>query len=1030
MELAYLGLFSKVFNWVMDRILDPVFKFISDLLSTVLSWVFNEILAPILFPILEDVLKFAIDLYTTIYSVHLYSLFSGVLKLIDYLEIAFDVFIGRTEVTYITDAGTEIKGSLVEVLVQHEMVSTVFWALTIGGFGIAMLLTIFGVAKSAFDLDFENKRPVSRVLTAMMKCFIQFFMVPLFVYFMLILAVDILEITTMAISGDTPTTLGRIIWMIASLNAARNSEFNANSFEGKFTLGTSEADTLRYPFYSTVGFTYEGTNYKPVDYTNVKKVNELFNLADFDYLIGFLAGIFLLFIMAVCIITFVQRIFEIVLLYIASPYFVSTMPLDDGERFGRWRDLFIGKCFTGFGSAIGMRLYLVVCQMIMSGKIRFSEAKLVSSIEIDYFMKLFFLLGGAWAVFKSGPMVTSLLSSAAGQQETMTQAGVGGALYGYTIGKAMSAGSGLMKTGINKGIGALAAKAKNSKHADPKQKFEGSKNDAKWKKGVVSPNAKRSKVTIGKGKAAGTAAKPAVKSTDKLSMAKRRATISGTSAKKPLAEALKARRATISGGERLKPLNLKPAKVTPPVKKGVGSANQLSMTKRRATFSASSAKASAAALKARRATISGGDKIKPLDLKPAKVTPTLRNRRPAMSNDPAQLAAAKTAKAAVAARSSEAAYKEKKNFRFGRMFQSTYDANGNHKIRVMGFGVERDASGNTMAFQMRLGGVRVQRSDPEQSMQLARMHLPGITKIRSNVENGQLKYSDISVLHGAVRYRNGEAGSKVRVLGGLTNVEHGSKGTDVRVLGGLTRVHHGDDGTHVRVMGGLTDVKHNEQDGTKVSVMGGVTRVHHSQQDGTDVSVLGGLTRVHHGDDGTNVRVMGGLTQVDHTASGTHVGVAGDHVLSVRTNGEKLQALKVGVLEYSRSGVVKKVPPTAVFGSAPTVSAQAGSAPTGSAPGGSTPSSSVPTSSTPVRRATVSGTPSSSAPTSSAPLSSAPTSSTPSSSTPTVSTPIRRATISGTPSSSAPTRKVTVGRTKVERKTVKKPESGTKPGGN
>ena len=50
-------------------------------------------------------------------------------------------------------------------------------------------------------------------------------------------------------------------------------------------------------------------------------------IPDFDYLIGFLAAIFLLFIMAVCIITFVQRIFEIVLLYIVSPYFVSTMPL-------------------------------------------------------------------------------------------------------------------------------------------------------------------------------------------------------------------------------------------------------------------------------------------------------------------------------------------------------------------------------------------------------------------------------------------------------------------------------------------------------------------------------------------------------------------------------------------------------------------------------------------------------------------------------------------------------------------------------
>ena len=815
MELAYLGLFSKIFNWVMDKIFDPVFKFISDLLSTVLSWVFNEILAPILFPILEEVLEFAIDLYSTIYSMHLYALFSGVLKIVDYLEIAFDVFIGRRDVTY-TNAGETISGSLLEILVQHEMVSTVFWALTLSGFGIAMMLTIFGTAKSAFDLDFENKRPVSRVLTAMMKCFIQLFTVPLFVYFMLILATDILKITTDAISGNTATTLGRIVFMIASLNAARNKNFNAdfiNTLAGddarrKVILGTTPQDTVRYPFYTTNPYTQNGTTISPVDYANMKAVNNSFNLADFDYLIGFLAAIFLLFIMAVCIITFVQRIFEIVLLYIVSPYFVSTMPLDDGERFGRWRDMFIGKCFTGFGSAIGMRLYLVVCQMIMSGNIRFTEAKLVSSIEIDYFMKLFFLLGGAWAVFKSGPMITQLISASAGQQEAATQAVAGGALYGHTIGKVMHAGKGALMSGINKGMGALAAKGRKGRNADPNQKFDGSKNDAKWKNGVVSPGAQRSKITIGANRKAQSKSQ-------------------WTAGVKPT-------------GER---------------------AGKIQVGAHRAAA--------------------------------AKTSPQIKPGRLAMSKDAAYMAAAKAAVAASSLKSANGAdLKDKRDFRLGRMIQSTYDANGNHKIRVMGFGVDRDASGNTMAFQMPVGGLKVQRTDPNQSMKLARMHIPGITRIESNVQGGQLKYSDISVLHGAVRYRNNESGSQVRVLGGLT------------------------------------DVKHSQQGGTNVNVLGGVTRVHHGD-DGTNVSVMGGLTRVHHGDDGTNVRVAGGLTQVDHSAQGTHVGVFGDHLVSVRTEGESLQSVKVGVLEYSRSGIVKKVPQSAVFGTAPADKTGSGTKPGG-----------------------------------------------------------------------------------------------------
>jgi len=205
----------------LDRIFDPIFKWLTNLLTTIFTWIFNEILAPVLLPILEAVLEFAIELYKDIYAVHMYTLFSTVLKLIDYLETAFDVFIGIDEVTYHGGAGNEIKGSLLEVLLQQENISKIFWILTCGGLALALLLTIYGVAKSSFDLDFENKRPVSKVLTAMMKTFVQFFTVPFFVYFIVKLAAIILQGITFVLNQGNNTTLGRIIFMIASLDAQR-----------------------------------------------------------------------------------------------------------------------------------------------------------------------------------------------------------------------------------------------------------------------------------------------------------------------------------------------------------------------------------------------------------------------------------------------------------------------------------------------------------------------------------------------------------------------------------------------------------------------------------------------------------------------------------------------------------------------------------------------------------------------------------------------------------------------------------------
>ncbi len=141
MEIAYLGLFQRVFDWVLKHIFDPVYQFVSDLLTTVLTWVFQEILAPILMPILQEALNFFIDLWLQLYSTQLYLLFSGVLKLIDYLQTAFDVFIGLKDVTYTETGGTVISGSLVEVLMQQKTVSTVFWIITLGALGLALVLT-------------------------------------------------------------------------------------------------------------------------------------------------------------------------------------------------------------------------------------------------------------------------------------------------------------------------------------------------------------------------------------------------------------------------------------------------------------------------------------------------------------------------------------------------------------------------------------------------------------------------------------------------------------------------------------------------------------------------------------------------------------------------------------------------------------------------------------------------------------------------------------------------------------------------
>lgn len=706
MEMAYLGLFKKVLEWVLSNIFDPIFKWLTNLLSTIFSWIFNEILAPILLPVLEEALKFAFGLWKTIYSVQLYTLFSGVLKLIDYIETAFDVFIGIRDVTYTSSKGTITK-SLLEVLIEQETISKIFWILTIAGLGIALILTIYSTAKSAFDLDFENKRPVSKVLASMMKTFVQFFTVPFFVYFLLKLSVVILRGITSVLNGGNKTTLGRIVFMIASLNAAKDSSFNVSNSELKITLGTSSKDVYRYPFYVV-----NSNGVSTRDYGDITKVMEYFNLADFDYLIGFIAAIFLLFTLAVCLLVFVQRIFEVILLYIVSPYFVSTIPLDDGQKFGRWREMFVAKCFSGFGSAVGMRLYLMVCPMIMSGSIQFFES---SSPEMDYLVKLLFLAGGAWAVYKAGPMITQLFSFQAGQSEAMTQAAAGGFLYAHTAGKIMTKGKQMVSSVARGGGGRAGGSAgrtaagvgdgaSNAAGAGGgAQKFNGAKvgtgTTTTWKQGVKPTGTQRSGITIG----ANRSAQPG---------------------------------AGVNRG----------AQPGAGVNRGV----QSGVSVNRGVQQESGA-----------------------------------NRYGQESG----------------------AYK---GVKLGSIFQSTSDEQGNHKVRVMGFGYTTDAAGNTTS--VKLPGLKFKKTESDHSMHVSKVHLPGVVNVKSNVENGKLNYSDVSVL--GMRYQKSAEGSSFRVGSGI-QVNKANDGTVSHVKVGGIKVHNTSEGTGVDI-GSKFSVR-SEPEGTKVS---------------------------------------------------------------------------------------------------------------------------------------------------------------------------------------------------------------------
>lgn len=442
MEMSYLGLYEWVFRQVMEHIFTPVFDFVASLISAGLGYIFEYVLGPVVLPILQVAWDWYAKIMYFIYGVLYYEILKFILWVVDILEKAFGIFIGLEPVTYYPNGiggGEVVQGSLLEVLFNIDAVRKAFWIITFSGILIAVLLSIYGVAKSAFDLDFQNKKPVSHVLSQLMKSVVGAFLIPFMALCMIQLSTAVLTTLDSAVSlgnNGERSTLGSTLFVLSSVNAAWDPDYNMSyskmetnddGFGFKYVDRANENFELlaapRYKFY--VNDTFD-------NYRNTLKVAVYFNYGAFDFTY-WIIGLALIVIMLMCLFTFIRRLFEILLLYLVSPYFVALMPLDDGEKFKQWFGLFMGKLVTGYGSVVVMKVYLLVLPLFMRGGIEYTNL----GRESTYLMYGLVALGGAWAVFKSGNLLTSLVNEAAGRQEQEAMRGA--------MGMMMMAGSPVLK---------------------------------------------------------------------------------------------------------------------------------------------------------------------------------------------------------------------------------------------------------------------------------------------------------------------------------------------------------------------------------------------------------------------------------------------------------------------------------------------------------------------------------------------------------------------------------------------------------
>ena len=147
-----------------------------------------------------------------------------------------------------------------------------------------------------------------------------------------------------------------------------------------------------------------------LDYNNLSVVKRYYDITEINYVVGILGGLVMLVMFVISSITFIQRIFDIILLYIVSPITTSTIPLDEGNRFRVWKDMLISKILGAYGIILVMNLFFLIMPQV--NRMTFFNNSFQNGLV--YFL---FMIGGAFAITKANLVISQLCGSQAGGRE-------------------------------------------------------------------------------------------------------------------------------------------------------------------------------------------------------------------------------------------------------------------------------------------------------------------------------------------------------------------------------------------------------------------------------------------------------------------------------------------------------------------------------------------------------------------------------------------------------------------------------------
>jgi hypothetical protein len=311
----------------------------------------------------------------------LFQIAQWILRLIDGIYKIFLVLAGAAPASVQQDVTGGSTGNILETLFENTTVQYVFWAFMVISFFVFFVAIIVGIAKSEFSGQ-DNKEPKIKLFRRAITSFATILALPV-IFALAIWATSFLLGAIVEVMGGTNFTESNLSQKIFEICLP-----TAHSFpDTQIVWDDKVADIMRY-----------------------------YTLSQYNYVIAYIGGGIILVILGVAVLTLVERLINIILLYITAPFILATSVLDDGQRFGVWRDLVISKLLGVGGMILSLYLYFILLGVV--------QDFFVSTSFLSQLAYLLFAIGGALAATKGGMIIANLVghntAMIEGQQQAQT----------------------------------------------------------------------------------------------------------------------------------------------------------------------------------------------------------------------------------------------------------------------------------------------------------------------------------------------------------------------------------------------------------------------------------------------------------------------------------------------------------------------------------------------------------------------------------------------------------------------------------